>query len=260
MFNGGNLQRKFKQGQAAVGTIAYFGSPAFVEMAASAGYDWLFLDTEHGHLTSGDLLPLLMAAKGTPIDVIVRVPGLIEAEIKRALDWGANGIVVPMVENAEQAALAVKWSKYAPLGRRGCGPLRAEYTHRTNEYFAQANDQVTVVAQMESLESVRNIEQIVRVAGLDAVFMGLDDLRQSMGLLGVRDHPELDEKVEEIFRAARGAGMPFGTFVGSAAACRSWIDRGALLMTVGSDLEFWLNGLDREMDRLKGSDPSSRES
>lgn len=260
MFNGGNLQRKFKQGQAAVGTIAYFGSPAFVEMAASAGYDWLFLDTEHGHLTSGDLLPLLMAAKGTGIDVIVRVPGLIEAEIKRALDWGANGIVVPMVENAEQAALAVKWSKYAPLGRRGCGPLRAEYTHRTNEYFAQANDQVTVVAQMESLESVRNIEQIVRVAGLDAVFMGLDDLRQSMGLLGVRDHPELDEKVEEIFRAARGAGMPFGTFVGSAAACRSWIDRGALLMTVGSDLEFWLNGLDREMDRLKGSDPSARDS
>lgn len=260
MFNGGNLRRKLRKGQAAVGTIAYFGSPAFVEMAAAAGYDWLFLDTEHGHLTSGDLLPLLLAAKGTPIDVIVRVPGLIEAEIKRALDWGANGIVVPMVENAEQAALAAKWSKYAPLGRRGCGPLRAEYTHRVDEYFAEANDRITVVAQMESLESVRNIEEIVRVPGLDAVFMGLDDLRQSMGLLGVRDHPELDRKVDEIFRAARQAGMPFGTFVGSAEACRSWIDRGALLMTVGSDLEFWLNGLDREMERLKGTGRSGRES
>ena len=172
MFNGGNLRKKLRQGQAAVGTIAYFGSPAFVEMAAAAGYDWLFLDTEHGHLTSSDLLPLLLAAKGTPIDVIVRVPGLIEAEIKRALDWGASGIVVPMVENAEQAALAVKWSKYAPVGRRGCGPLRAEYTHRVNDYFAQANDWITVVAQMKSLESVSNIEEIVRVPGLDAVFMG----------------------------------------------------------------------------------------
>ena len=93
-------------------------------------------------------------------------------------------------------------------------------------------------------------------------FMGMDDLRQSMGLLGVRDHPELDEdeKVEEIFGAARVAGMPFGTFVGSAEACRSWIDRGALLMTVGSDLEFRLNGLDREMDRLKGPDRSGQES
>ena len=100
MFYGGNLRNKLRQGQAAVGTIAYFGSPAFVEMAA-AGYDWLFLDTEHGHLTSSDLLPLLLAAKGTPIDVTVRVLGLIEAEIKRALDWGASGIVVPMVENAE---------------------------------------------------------------------------------------------------------------------------------------------------------------
>ena len=127
-----------------------------------------------------------------------------------------------MVENAEQAALAVKWSKYAPLGRRGCGPLRAEYTHRANEYFDQANDWITVVAQMESLESVRNIEEIVRVPGLDAVFMGLDDLRQSMGLLGVRDHPDLDERVEEIFRAAREAGMAFGTFVDSAEVCRSW--------------------------------------
>ena len=260
MFNGGNLRKKLRQGQAAVGTIAYFGSPAFVEMAAAAGYDWLFLDTEHGHLTSSDLLPLLLAAKGTPIDVIVRVPGLIEAEIKRALDWGASGIVVPMVENAEQAALAVKWSKYAPLGRRGCGPLRAEYTHRANDYYAQANDWVTVVAQMESLESVRNIEEIVRVPGLDAVFMGLDDLRQSMGLLGVRDHPELDQKVEEIFQAARVAGMAFGTFVDSAEACRSWIERGARLMTVGSDLEFWLHGLDREMERLKGPDRSGRES
>ena len=165
-----------------------------------------------------------------------------------------------MVENAEQAALAVKWSKYAPVGRRGCGPLRAEYTHRVNDYFDQANDWITVVAQMESLESVSNIEEIVRVPGLDAVFMGLDDLRQSMGLLGVRDHPDLDERVEEIFRAAREAGMAFGTFVDSAEVCRSWIDRGARLMTVGSDLEFWLHGLDREMERLKGPDRSSRES
>ena len=88
-------------------------------MAAAAGYDWLFLDTEHGHLTSGDLLPLLLAAKGTPIDVIVRVPGLIEAEIKRALDWGASGIVVPMVEKCRAGGAGGEMVQVRPPGKAG---------------------------------------------------------------------------------------------------------------------------------------------
>src|SRR3989304_7882154 len=110
MFNGSKMRAKLRGETPVVGTIMYFGVPAFVEVAAEMGFEWLFVDTEHGpvNLDAG-LMPILLAAKGTPMDVIVRVPGLHEQAIKRALDLGATGVGIPLVKRAREVAQAVEW-------------------------------------------------------------------------------------------------------------------------------------------------------
>jgi 2-keto-3-deoxy-L-rhamnonate aldolase RhmA len=254
IFNGSRIRRKLREGDVVVGTIMYLGAPQFVEMAAEVGYQWIFVDGEHGHRRGVDLMAVLSAAKGTDLDVIYRVSGLYENEVKTALDLGASGIVMPRVDTPEQIAQTVEWSRYAPEGKRGYGPLRADrYSLRRADYIREANDLVTVIAQIESVQAIENIDKIAATPGLDAMFMGMDDLRQSMGTLGCPDSEELPKMVDHVFDAARKAGIVFGTFVRSAEQCQSWIDRGARLMTIGSDIEFWVDGLRNEFARLKST-------
>lgn len=252
MFNGGRIRQKLQGNRPVVGTIMYLGAPQFVEIAAEIGYEWLFVDTEHGHIGYNQLFAILLAAKGTPLDIIVRVPGLQESAIKTALDLGASGVVVPMIQNADQVATAVRWSKYAPQGLRGYGPLRADhYLIQADEYRRQANDLITVIAQIESVQAVDAIQEIVRVPGLDGVFMGTDDLSQSMGILGQPEHPALIANINRVFDAAQEARVAYGTFVRRAEQCRPWIERGARLMTISSDMEWWVDGLRDEWAELK---------
>ena len=176
-------------------------------MTAEIGYEWLFVDTEHGHIDFDRLFSILLAAKGTPLDVIVRLPCLRESAIKRPSIWAPAGWWCLMVQNADQVAAAVRWSKYAPQGLRGYGPLRADhYTLRADLYREDANAVTTVIAQIESLEAVECIREIVNVPGLDGVFMGIDDLSQSMGILGEPEHPDLIANVNRVFDAAQGGG------------------------------------------------------
>ena len=259
MYNGSQIREKLQAGQPVIGTIMYLGAPQFVEIAAEIGYEWLFVDTEHGHIDYDRLFSIMLAAKGTPLDVIVRVPCLRESAIKQALDLGASGVVVPMIQNADQVAAAVKWSKYAPQGLRGYGPLRAfHYMMQADEYRRDANAVTTVIAQIESLDAVHSIQEIVSVPGLDGVFMGTSDLSQSMGILGEEEHPELIANVNRVFDAAQEAGVAYGTFVRRASQCRPWIERGARLMTIGSDMEFWVDGLSEEWVQLKQTGGDTR--
>jgi len=218
-----------------IGTIVTLPTPAVAEMLADVGFDWLFLDMEHGPLESGGLMGILQAV-GERAACLVRVPAAEEFFIKRVLDLGATGVIVPQVNTPEQAADVVRFARYAPEGARGVGLARAHgYGLRFQEYLETANEQVTVIVQAEHIEAVRNIEAIVEVPGVDGVLLGPYDLSASLGKTGLLEDPEVVAAIDRIVETCRQAGMPFGYFAVTADAIHPFIDRGCTLLVAGVD-------------------------
>ncbi|MCA9072173.1 MAG: 2,4-dihydroxyhept-2-ene-1,7-dioic acid aldolase, partial [Planctomycetaceae bacterium] len=152
-----------------LGTMVTLPTPATAELLADLGFDWLFIDGEHGPLDTAEILALLQTV-GDKSACVVRVPVAEETPIKKVLDLGATGIIAPQVNTAEHAANVVKWSRYAPQGSRGVGLARAHgYGMQFQEYVESANDRVAVIVQAEHVQAVENIESIVQVEGIDAV-------------------------------------------------------------------------------------------
>lgn len=230
-----HFRKRLQQGELLVGVGVTLTSPEVSELLAEAGFDWLFLDAEHAPLESSALQAMVMAA-GSQAACIIRVPTLGEATIKHALDIGASGVVVPQVHTAEQAALAVQWARYPPLGKRGMGVYRANhYGFQVSEYLQQAAEQSVVVVQAESREAVRNIDAIVQTPGLDAVLIGPYDLSASLGHPGELSHPEFTAAVERITSACQSARLPLGIFAMNTEAARPYIARGYRLILLSVD-------------------------
>jgi 2-dehydro-3-deoxyglucarate aldolase len=222
-------------GEILIGTMVTLPSPSVAEVLVGAGFDWLFIDGEHGPIGVRDLESILQAV-GDRAACIVRVPAGEETPIKQALDLGADGIIVPQVNTASHAAEVVKYSRYAPLGARGIGLARAHGYGRTfSEYLATANDNVTVVVQAEHIEAVRNIEEIVAVPGIDAVLIGPYDLSASLGKPGKLDDPDVVSAIDRVTQACQRVGMPLGYFGVSAEAVKPFAEKGYTLLVAGVD-------------------------
>ena len=232
------LQRREKL----LGTMVTLASAASAEVLAALGFDWLFIDGEHGPLETRELSEILQAV-GDKTACIVRVPQAAEVPIKKALDLGAHGIIVPQVNTAEQAADVVRWSRYAPEGERGVGLARAHgYGQKFREYLSAANREIAVIVQAEHARAVANIDAIVRVPGVDAVLVGPYDLSASLGKMGQVDDPAVVAAIERVTAACRGAGMPLGIFGVTAAAVRPYAARGYSLLVAGVDTLYLANG------------------
>lgn len=226
-------------------------SPAIVEALSHAGLDWLFLDAEHSAISTRDVCDLIRAAGGRCASV-VRVAENSEVEIKRALDAGADGIIVPLVNSASEARRAVACARYPPLGTRGVGIGRAQgYGAHLQDYIATANERVAVIVQVEHIEAVGNLDEIIGVAGVDGVFVGPYDLSGSMNLLGQIGHPDVTRAIEEVYRRGRESGMPIGAFVPGVAQAASAIASGVSLLAVGSETLHLLQAA-RQLRDLKG--------
>jgi 2-keto-3-deoxy-L-rhamnonate aldolase RhmA len=211
---------------------------AVAEILADAGFDWLFIDGEHAPLETGEILAILQAV-GSRVACVVRVPGTDEAAIKKILDQGAEGIIVPQVNTVEQAASVVRYARYPPSGARGVGLGRAHgYGMRFQEYVDTANDRVAVIVQAEHARAVENIESIVKVEGIDAVLLGPYDLSASLGKMGRIDDPAVTDAIDHVTRTCRAAGMPLGYFGVSAPAIRPYLERGYTLIVSGVDTLF----------------------
>jgi 2-keto-3-deoxy-L-rhamnonate aldolase RhmA len=218
-----------------LGTMITLPEPATAEMLASMGFDWLFVDAEHGPLETRELAAILRAV-GDRTPCLVRVPEAAEVPIKKALDLGAAGIIVPQVNTAEQAADVVRFARYSPEGARGVGLARAHgYGLALAEYLARANDEIAVVVQAENIRAVENIEAIVRVQGVDAVLLGPYDLSASLGRMGKIDDPVVVDAIEHVTKTCERAGMPLGYFGVHAAAVRPYAERGFTLIVAGVD-------------------------
>lgn len=229
------LRKRLLQGEVVLGTILSLNSPDAAEILSQIGFDWLFIDAEHSTLDPHDLKALFQAA-GESIPCVVRIPALDEIVVKKTLDAGAAGLLVPQVHNAGQAEQLVKWGRYYPAGSRGLGFGRAQgYGLKVAEYLETANEDILLSVQAESAQAVSNIESIVKVQGLDAVLVGPYDLSASMGLPGQVTHPDVQAAIQHVAQVCFDAGMPVGIFGITAEAVRPYIAQGFSFIVCGVD-------------------------
>jgi 2-dehydro-3-deoxyglucarate aldolase len=230
-----DFRARLLRGDRLLGTMVTLPSPEVAELMAAVGFDWLFLDAEHGVSQAHELQAMLQGA-GAAVPCLVRIPAAAEIPIKKALDVGAAGIIAPQVNSAAQAEQVVRLAKYAPQGTRGVGVGRAHgYGLHLADYLATANQRLTVVVQAEHIDAVTQIEAIVGVTGVDAVLVGPYDLSASLGRPGEVDHPDVVAAIDRVTTVCLQAGMRLGFFGVSAAAVKPYMARGYTLIVAGLD-------------------------
>lgn len=228
------------------------GSPAGAEIVAASGCDWVLLDGEHSPITIEATLTLLRAVAPYPATPVVRVPVNDTVLIKQFLDIGAQNIMVPMVDNAEEAARAVAAMHYPPRGVRGVGSAlaRSSRWNLVPGYLAEASSTVSLTVQIESAEAVDNAEEIARTPGVDALFIGPSDLAASMGLLGQQTHPDVVERVHHTITTAKDAGVPVGINAFDLAQAREYVAAGVDFVNVGADVQILAAGAQEKLRAL----------
>lgn len=230
-----DFRKRLNRGDVLTGTLITLPSAEVAEIMAEVGFDWLFIDTEHSPFNAQGAQTILQGA-GNSCPCVVRIPANDEFWIKKALDIGAQGIIAPQVNSAEEAEAVVRMCKYPPQGNRGVGISRAhKYGLRFNEYMERANDEIAVILQAETTMALKNISEIAAVPGIDAVFIGPYDLSASMGKLGRLTDPEVEQAITTIADSCRKAGVRLGIFGATAEAVEPFIKQDFTLLAIGTD-------------------------
>ncbi len=236
-----------------IGTLLTLPSPEIAEICADAGFDWLFLDMEHGLLDIKDVQRIIQTV-GRRCACLVRIPENEEMWVKKTLDTGASGIIMPHINTPEEAALSISWGKYPPLGCRSVGIARAQrYGANILESIEMANSNVVFVVQTEHIEAVRNIEAILTVEGVDAVFIGPYDLSASMGKLGKLEDKDVKEAIKTVRDACARRKIPSGIFAGTPETGRQALAEGHSLVCCGMDITVFRGAVESVAGSLKSS-------
>jgi 2-keto-3-deoxy-L-rhamnonate aldolase RhmA len=206
---GSQLKAKIAGGEAVFGTFIGLNDPIMVRIFAQIGFDFLLIDTEHNAFNPESLQQVLLMFEGTDTCPIVRVPWHEQAWTKWALDFGAEGILFPNVRTAEDARQVVANCKYPPQGIRGFFPRAASnFLLDLDEYMTEIDERILVWTQIEHTSALDNLENILAVPGIDAIFIGPADLSISMGILSRYDNPDYLQAINKVFNSARKAGIP----------------------------------------------------
>jgi 4-hydroxy-2-oxoheptanedioate aldolase len=221
-------------------------------MARQGGFDALCIDLQHGTSETRDVLPMLQAVSQTEVVPFVRVSWNDPAAIMRALDLGAYGIIVPLVNNTEEAAKAVAACRYPPVGMRSNGPIRAAQ-YGGADYVANANEEIIVMAMIETKEGLANLDSICATPGLDAVYIGPADLSFALGMPPRSDNPDPLHMAtcDKIREAAHNAGIKCVMHCASGAFAAGAVKRGFDMVMVTSDITCLTGGVKREMEEFK---------
>jgi 2-dehydro-3-deoxyglucarate aldolase len=250
------LKQKLAAGELTIGSWICIDSAMVAEVLAGAGFEWLVIDQEHTAIEIACAKMQIMAIQSRGVEVLVRVPALEESAIKRALDCGAQGVIVPMINSATDAATAVALSYYPPRGRRGVGLHRAQgYGPGFAAYLDRLAEGLVVIAQIEHIEAVREIDAILDVDGIDGIIVGPYDLSASMGHPGDFKHPELLDALGRVRDACRRRKKPYGFHSVSSdpAEALARVAEGATFIAYGVDFLFLLESASRGLERLKES-------
>ena len=232
------FNRALAQGQPQFGLWAALADPYVAEVLATAGFDWLLIDIEHAPNDLRSTLGQLQAVAPYATHPVVRPVRSERALIKRLLDIGAQTLLVPMIDTAEQAAEVVAATRYPPRGVRGVGSslARASRWNHVPDYLTTAASELCVLVQVETVTGLANLEAIVHVDGVDGVFFGPSDLSASMGLLGKAGDPAVRDAVLGGIRIVCAAHKAAGVLTTDRALARAYLDAGALFVAVGTDI------------------------
>ena len=216
-----------------IGTIVSLNSAAIAEIVSQCGFDWVFIDAEHGALPI-DGIENLVRACAKP--ALIRIAEKSEKAVKQALEVGAQGIIVPQVNDAETVAAIVQYAKYPPDGQRGVGVGRANnYGMSFSQYLERANQDTVVVAQIEHIKAVNNVDEIIATNGLSSILIGPNDLAASMNLLGQTEHPDVVAAIDTVRVACAKTNMPLGIFHGDPLKAIEYGASGFSLIACGVD-------------------------
>jgi len=209
-----SLKKRIANGEPVLGSWITLAHPAIAEIMARAGFDWLAVDLEHSVITIREAEELIRVIELCGVAPLVRLSWNDPVQIKRVMDAGAQGVIVPMVNSAEQARAAVAAVRYPARGTRGVGLARAQgYGTRFAQYKDWLEDNATVIVQVEHIEAVRNLEEILAVDGVDGFIVGPYDLSGSLGLPGAFDHPDMLAAMARIREVAAAVGARSGIHV-----------------------------------------------
>jgi len=235
------VKQKLKEGRKTCGAFLQTLSPVAAEILAHTGFDWLIVDLEHTPGSYENLQSQLQAMSGTDVVPFARAPWNDVVAIKRILDTGVMGVLIPYVNTGEEAEAAVAACKYPPQGVRGVAgsPRAAGYTGNTMPYLESANNDTVVMVAVETLDAVNNLDDILAVDGVDGIFVGPMDLASSMGHLGNPGHPEAQEQIAIIEKKVLASDKFLGTVATSWDKAESCYDKGyqwLILMQDGAAL------------------------
>ncbi len=252
-----SLKERLRQDEPLVGSLVTVPSLDVAEIMARVGFDYLWIETEHAAMDFAQAQSLIQAVGGR-CPCLVRVPDKAEVWVKKALDTGCDGIIVPQIRSAEEAEQIVAWSLYPPVGRRSVGVSRAHgYGMAFRDYVDEANEALVIILQAEHVEAVEHIASIAAVEGVDAVLIGPFDLSGSLDVLGETDHPRVLDAIETIRHHCQAAGMPLGIFAADAPMARRYIEQGFTLIALGMDAFFlWQSAQETLESALAGGQSS----
>ncbi|TYA92132.1 HpcH/HpaI aldolase family protein [Seonamhaeicola marinus] len=248
------LQNKLKEGQTVFGPFCKLQEPAIVEIAAHSGFDFVIIDMEHGPFSVESAQNMVRAAEANGITPVVRVTENSETLILRVLDIGVRCIQVPQVCTKADADKVVKAIKFFPKGERGmCRYVRAaEYTNiGPQDHFGKANDSVISIIHIEGMEGIENLPEIVKVDGIDVIFLGPYDLSQSCGVPGDVNNPKVVNAMKEAVEIAKEHGKAVGTFTESPEKAKMWRDIGVQYISYSVDVGLVMNTFKDITSKLK---------
>lgn len=230
--------------------------PYSAEIAAGCGFDWLLIDGEHAPNDVRSTLAQLQAAAAFPSAPVVRVPIGEVWIIKQFLDIGAQNLMVPLIESAEQAQAMMAATRYPPHGVRGVGAsmARASAFGRRNEYLVSADDEIGLILQVETPAGMKHLDAIAATNGVDGVFIGPSDLAATMGHLGNPGHPEVQRVIEDAIARILKAGKAPGILTSDEQLARRYLELGAVFVAVGTDVSVFARHL-RELAARYGRKP-----
>ncbi|MFC1903705.1 HpcH/HpaI aldolase/citrate lyase family protein [Chloroflexota bacterium] len=227
---------KINAGKTAYGVFVNLGSPTIVEIIGHIGFDFVIIDAEHGPMDIETCEHMVRAADSVNITPIIRIAVNIQQNILRYLDIGTLGVLMPQLNNKTDAENAVRAVKYRPEGRRGLAGVRAAgygLTGPLSDYVKEANRETMVMIQVETMEAVDNMKDILAIPGIDAIFIGPNDLSSAMGYTGQVNHPEVQKMIEKLVKEIHAAGKAAGTVAYDLDTLRKCQERGFQLISHG---------------------------
>lgn len=250
------LRALWKSGGAAVNGWLAIPNGFSAETMAHQGWDSLTIDLQHGVVDYQSMIPMLQAISTTDTVPVVRVPWLDPGSLMKALDAGAYGVICPMINTPEEAARLVAYTHYAPRGTRSFGPVRA-LLYGGADYPQHANDTIVTFAMIETAQALENLDAIMSVEGLDAVYIGPSDLSLALGCRPVFDDvdPPVAQAIDHILERAKAHGLVAGIHNGTPEGALARIAKGFQFVTVSSDARLMAAGSQQVLAKMRATQP-----